>query len=99
MPTVSREPSGYTQVSFTEDELHTFISRWPCCRLTARPTWFEFSPDQDLIDHNIPEAEDGGAAVALSADAGCFAFDDIWPEWLPLPTQLVTAVRAEFEPK
>ena len=70
------------RVQFSEDEVDEFIAQWPCCRIVSAPLWFEFDSAGNLIDLNLPEAEDGEAGLALADDARAFLFDGVDPEWL-----------------
>ena len=59
-----------------------FNARWPCSSLRGRSYWFEFDDAGDLVDTDVPEHDDGPAALALSHDAQAFLFDDETPEWI-----------------
>lgn len=63
-----------------------FNARWPCSELCDRSYWFEFDDRRDLVDTDVPEQDDGPAAVALMEDCRAYLFDEQQPEWLPLLT-------------
>jgi hypothetical protein len=71
------------KVIFSPDEIAAFNRVWPCSELrSTRAYWFEFDAQQDLVDADVPEQDDGSAAVALSQDAQRYLFDDEQPAWL-----------------
>lgn len=57
------------KVRFSVEEVDAFNSRWPCSSLRSRSYWFEFDSRGNLIDTDVPEHDDGPAAVALLEDA------------------------------
>ena len=60
-----------------------FNSRWPCSELReTRAYWFEFDLDGNLVDTDVPEHDDGSAALALADDCKGFLDGDM-PEWHP----------------
>jgi hypothetical protein len=63
---------GLRKVRFSPEEVHIFNTRWPCSTLRNRSYWFEFDSNGDLVDTDIPEHDDGPAALALSQDAQTF---------------------------
>ena len=70
------------KVIVSREEVENFNRRWPCSEL--RPTrayWFEFDADGDLVDTDVPEHDDGSAALAMSEDCKAFLFEDATPEW------------------
>jgi hypothetical protein len=74
------------KVIVSRAEVALFNSRWPCSELrTSRHYWFEFDARGDLIDSDVPEQDDGSAALAMSEDCKAFLFDGVAPEWA-LPT-------------
>lgn len=80
MPTIWNGTSRKVIVS--REEVANFNSRWPCSELRdTRAYWFEFEANGDLVDTDVPEHDDGGAAVALAADCSAFLFDGVEPEW------------------
>lgn len=59
-----------------------FNKSWPCSELRdSRSYWFEFDDNGDLIDCDVPQHDDGAAAVALAQDAKQWLFNDEWPAW------------------
>lgn len=61
-----------------------FNARWPCSTLRAtRSYWFEFATNGDLVDTDMPEHDDGPAALALADDCKAYLDDGTRPEWLP----------------
>lgn len=79
MPTIW---NNSRKVIVSRDEVANFNSRWPCSELRdSRAYWFEFDSDGDLIDTDVPEQDDGSAAVAMADDCKAFLFDDVMPEW------------------
>jgi hypothetical protein len=70
------------KVRITRDGVAAFNARWPCSSLRAtRSYWFDFEANGDLVDTDVPEQDDGPAALAMSQDAQAFLFDDVLPEW------------------
>lgn len=71
------------KVRISREGVAAFNSRWPGSTLRdSRAYWFEFDNNGDLIDSDVPEQDDGPAALALSQDAQAFLFDDTQPEWI-----------------
>ena len=71
------------KVRVSKDGVRLFNNRWPCSELDARRAyWFEFDESQDLVDTDVPEHSDGGAAIAMSQDCQRWLFDNELPEWL-----------------
>lgn len=66
---------GIRKVRFSRSEVEAFNARWPGSTLRSRSYWFEFDRGGDLIDTDVPEHDDGPAAVALSHDAQAFLDD------------------------
>lgn len=60
---------GWNTVRFSTNEVRAFKAKWPCSGLADRSYWFQFDINGDLVDTNVPESEDGSAALALSQDA------------------------------
>ena len=55
---------------------------WPCSELRdTRPKWFEFDHEGNLVDTNVDDREDGGAALALSQDCQAFLATKELPSW------------------
>lgn len=69
------------KVRVSREGVAAFNARWPGSTLRDRSYWFEFDDNRDLVDIDIPEQDDGPAALAMSQDAEAFLFDDILPEW------------------
>lgn len=73
---------GPRKVRVSREGIAAFNRQWPCSSLrSSRAYWFEFDHDRDLIDTDVPEHDDGSAALALSQDCEAFAFDDEMPDW------------------
>ena len=72
-----------TKVLVSAEGIAVFNARWPCSELrSTRSYWFEFSSvDGDLIDTDVPEQDDGDAALALVEDCKAWLFQDTLPEW------------------
>jgi hypothetical protein len=63
-------------------EVALFNSKWPGSEL--RPTrsyWFEFGANGDLVDHDIPQHDDGSAAAAMADDCRDYIMAGKIPEW------------------
>jgi hypothetical protein len=60
---------GQNKVRFSREEVARFRASWPGCNLRDRSYWFEFAANGDLIDTDVPEQDDGDAALALSYEA------------------------------
>jgi hypothetical protein len=70
------------KVIVSRNEVALFNSRWPCSELrSTRAYWFEFDASGDLVVTDIPEHDDGSAALAMADDCRAFLFDDVAPEW------------------
>lgn len=63
------------KVIVSREEVREFNRHWPCSELRDRSYWFEFAENGDLVDTDVPEHDDGSAAVALSQDAQRFLED------------------------
>jgi len=74
MPKIISNPkSCFVKVRFSRGEVDDFNDHWPCSELRSRSYWFEFARSNgDLVDTNVSEHDDGGAALALSQDAWKF---------------------------
>jgi hypothetical protein len=59
-----------------------FNAHWPTSNLRDRAYWFEFDSCGNLIDTDVPEHDDGNAAVALVNDCGEFFLNGTIPEWV-----------------
>ena len=80
MPTIWNDTGRKVIVS--REEVANFNRRWPCSELRdTRHYWFEFDETGDLVDTDVPEHDDGSAAVAMSEDCKSFLFDGVVPEW------------------
>jgi len=65
-------------------DVELFNRAWPGSRLSPdRGYWFAFDGTGDLIDHDVPEQDDGREAWALSEDCRDWALYGTWPAWLP----------------
>jgi hypothetical protein len=70
------------KVIVSRDEVARFNSQWPCSELRdSRSYWFEFDDNGDLVDHDVPQQDDGTAARAMADDCRAWLFDDDTPEW------------------
>lgn len=59
------------KVIISRDEVRALNATFPCSELSNdRAYWFEFDPTNgDLVDTDVPEHNDGAAALALAHDA------------------------------
>ena len=74
---------SHNKVQVSRTGVLAFNQTWPCSKLRSERTyWFEFDDNQDLIDSDIPEQDDGDAALALSQDCQAWLFDLVSPQWL-----------------
>lgn len=72
-----------SKVLVSREGVAAFNRIWPCSELRAsRAYWFEFDADGDLVDTDVPQQDDGGAAAAMSDDCKAYLFDDEQPAWL-----------------
>lgn len=72
------------KVLFSRDAVRSFNRVWPCSELSNdRAYWFQFEANGDLVDTDVPEHSDGGAAAALADDAKALLFDGVVPTWHP----------------
>lgn len=78
MPTIW---NNTRKVIVSRDEVAAFNSRWPCSTLRDRSYRFEFEANGDLVDTDIPEHDDGPAALAMSEDCKQFLLEGEIPEW------------------
>jgi len=70
------------KVRVTREGVLCFNATWPCSELRSeRAYWFEFAENGDLIDTDVPEHEDGGAATALADDCRKW-LEGVRPCWL-----------------
>lgn len=70
------------KVIVSRDEVRLFNAKWPASTLReTRAYWFEFDVDGNLIDTDVPQQDDGPAAVAMADDCRAFLYDDTAPEW------------------
>lgn len=72
------------KVIFSQSDVDAFNRQWPCSELRSRSYWFEFDRNGDLIDTDVPEHDDGSAALAMSQDAQAYLFDDVVPDYATL---------------
>ena len=74
MPKIISNPqSCFVKIRFSCREVGDFNDTWPCSELRSRSYWFEFEKSNgDLVDTDVPEQDDGSAALALSQDAWKF---------------------------
>jgi hypothetical protein len=57
------------KVRYTTEEVMAFKKSWPASSLQDRSYWFEFDDIGDLVDTDVPEQDDGPAALSLSQAA------------------------------
>ncbi len=64
-------------------DVASFNAQWPCSEL--RPAHgnyiFEFGITGDLVDCDVPESDDGSAALAMAEDCREFMLSGIQPNW------------------
>lgn len=72
---------GTNKVRVSREGVAEFNRTWPCSELRDRSYWFEFDADQNLVDTDVPEQDDGGAALAMSNDCQAWLFDGVAPAW------------------
>lgn len=71
------------KVIVSRDEVAEFNRSWPCSELrSTRAYWFEFDADGDLVDTDVPEQDDGSAALAMSEDCKAYLFDGDVASWM-----------------
>jgi hypothetical protein len=70
------------KVIVSREGVEAFNQQWPCSELhSARAYWFEFETNGDLVDTDVPEQDDGSAAVAMSQDCQAYLETGDLPEW------------------
>lgn len=75
---------GPRKVRVSQVGVALFNRQWPCSTLReSRAYWFEFEPNGDLVDCDVPEHDDGPAAAAMADDCRAWLEDGESPEWLP----------------
>ena len=75
---------GPRKVRVSATGVALFNRRWPCSQLReSRAYWFDFDESGDLVDCDVPEHDDGPAAVAMAADCLAWLDEGESPEWLP----------------
>lgn len=70
------------KVIVSREEVARFNTRWPGSKL--RPTrtyYFEFDPQGDLVDTDMPWEDDGPEAIAMAEDCKKWLEGDI-AEWM-----------------
>lgn len=73
---------GKNKVRVSRQGVAAFNATWHCSELrSSRAYWFEFDSERNLIDTDVPEQDDGSAALAMSKDCEAFLFDDVTPSW------------------
>ena len=73
---------GPRKVRVSKEGIAAFNAQWPCSTLRAtRAYWFEFAANGDLVDCDVPEHDDGPAAVAMSQDCQAWLESDHIPDW------------------
>lgn len=71
------------KVIVSRDGVASFNRGWPCSELRDCAYWFEFDAAGDLVDVDVPESDDGGAASAMADDCRAFLVDGTRPAWAP----------------
>ena len=70
------------KVIVPREAIAKFNAQWPCSELrSTRAYWFEYDSKGDLIDHDVPEQDDGAAAYALVGDCKAFLETGELPSW------------------
>jgi len=70
------------KVRVSREGVAAFNRTWPGSTLRdSRAYWFEYDARGDLVDSDVPEHDDGAAALAMADDCKAFAFDDELPQW------------------
>jgi hypothetical protein len=70
------------KVIVSRQEVARFNARWPGSPLNPnRHYGFEFDEQGDLLDSDVPEHQDGTAALALAYACREFYLLETWPEW------------------
>jgi hypothetical protein len=64
------------KIRFTQEEVEDFNKSWPASNLQPRSYWFEFDKIGNLIDTDVPEQDDGQAALGLSEEARAYLDDN-----------------------
>lgn len=79
---------GSRKVRVSAAGVAAFNRHWPCSPLrSTRAYWFEFERDGvasdagDLVDCDVPESDDGAAALAMADDARRYLETGELPEW------------------
>jgi hypothetical protein len=73
---------GARTVQVSRAGVAQFNRTWPCSELrSTRSYWFTFEANGDLVDTDLPEQDDGSAALAMTQDCQAWLFEDIVPEW------------------
>lgn len=71
------EPHNPRKVIFTREEVAAFVHDNPGCGLqSTRAYWFEFDPDAELIDMDVPWQDYGPGAEALADTARAWLEDN-----------------------
>ena len=83
------------KVIVSREGVASFNRGWPCSELSdARTYWFEFDSAGDLIDTDVPEHSDGGAAKAMAEDCRAYLLEGDIPTWTPgILAEAVAATR------
>ena len=64
------------RVNVSRADVEKFNRSWPCSNLPARPFWFEYWANGDLVDYgpsSLYGKYDGPALLALTGDAQAYA--------------------------
>lgn len=75
---------GPRKVRVSKEGVASFNRGWPCSELQEnRAYWFDFDQEGDLVDHDIPNEQDGGAASAMADDCRAWLFHGSAVDWAP----------------
>jgi|SRR4051812_1491926 hypothetical protein len=85
-PMIKPTPRIVTQgskVIVSSAAVAVFNLGWPGSTLrSTRSYWFDFAPDGDLQDTDVPEQDDGSAAAAMADDCKAYFMDGYEAEWM-----------------
>lgn len=72
------------KIRVSREGVASFNRGWPCSELRSeRAYWFEFDSSGDLVDSDVPQSDDGAAAVAMADDCKTYLFCGLRPSWAP----------------
>ena len=74
--------SSTRKVYVSPSDVQAFNTYWPYSTLRCtRGYWFEFASNGDLVDTDVPEQDDGAAAVAMADDCKNYLETGVTPDW------------------